>query len=214
MLSLVVPALRVLRFARIAYILRAARATRGLRLVSVVGSINRGMRGLRETLRKRGFAYIMLLTLVVNLVGAAGMFAFENRLENGGIGLQSYGEAVWWTAMIMTTLGSDYWPQTAEGRLLTLLISLYGFAIFGYITATLATFFVGQEAMETDEDPIDNEPPPLSDQPGEPEQPPTRVRKEEGTLASAASVRALREEVRALRGEIAALREDLRQDKE
>ncbi len=32
------------------------------------------------------------------------------------------------------------------GRLLCLLLALYGFAMFGYVTATLATFFVGRDA--------------------------------------------------------------------
>ena len=50
-------------------------------------------------------------------------------------GLRSYWDAVWWTAMIMTTIGSDYWPKTTEGRLLALLLSVYAFSIFGYITA-------------------------------------------------------------------------------
>ena len=61
-----------------------------------------------------------------------------------------YGTALWWTAMVMTTMGSEYWPQTAEGRVLCFILSLYAFAVFGYVTATLATFFVGRDA-ESDE---------------------------------------------------------------
>lgn len=38
------------------------------------------------------------------------------------------------------------WPQTAEGRLLCLLLSIYSLGILGYITATLASFFVGRDA--------------------------------------------------------------------
>jgi voltage-gated potassium channel len=48
--------------------------------------------------------------------------------------------------MIMLTLGSDYWPQSAEGRILCILLSLYAFGIFGYVTATLASFFIGRDA--------------------------------------------------------------------
>jgi voltage-gated potassium channel len=47
--------------------------------------------------------------------------------------------------MTMTTMGADYFPKTPEGRLLGLLLALYAFSIFGYITATLASFFVGQD---------------------------------------------------------------------
>lgn len=51
---------------------RLARVARGLRLVRVVGSLNRGMRTLDRVLRRRGFGYVMALTVLVALVGAAG----------------------------------------------------------------------------------------------------------------------------------------------
>ena len=171
--SLVVPALRVLRVGRVVTVLRAARATRGLRLVRVVGSLNRGMRALGAAMGRRGFGYVVALTLVVTLIGAAGMYAFENQNPDGR-GLNDYGAALWWTAMIMTTMGSEYWPQTAEGRVLCFLLSLYAFGVFGYVTATLATFFVGRDAES-----------------------------EEGELAGAKAVASLHAEIRALREEMA-----------
>jgi voltage-gated potassium channel len=96
------------------------------------------MKALSAAMSRRGFAYVMALTLVVMLAGAAGMYVFENEVPGG---LNSYGVALWWTAMLMTSMGSDYWPQTAEGRLLCFRLALYGFGIFGYVTASLATFF-------------------------------------------------------------------------
>ena len=100
------------------------------------------------------------------------MYAFENEAEGG---LTTYGEALWWTAMIMTTMGSAYWPQTPEGRVLCFLLALYSFAVFGYVTATLATFFVGRDAED-----------------------------ERAEVAGAAQVERLREEVTALREELRA----------
>jgi voltage-gated potassium channel len=52
--------------------------------------------------------------------------------------------------MIVATMGSDFWPRSPEGRVLTLLLALYGYAVFGYITASFATFFIGQEAQAED----------------------------------------------------------------
>ena len=37
-------------------------------------------------------------------------------------------------------------PKTIEGRVLCVFLALYAFAVFGYVTATLATFFVGRDA--------------------------------------------------------------------
>jgi voltage-gated potassium channel len=168
--SLIVPALRALRIVRM---VRVLSATRGLRLIKVIGSLNRGMRALGKSFGRRGFGYVVALTAVVTLLGAAGMYAFENQAEGG---LESYGEALWWTAMVMTTMGSQYWPESAEGRVLCLVLALYAFAVFGYVTATIATFFVERDA-ESDE----------------------------SEVASAASIAQLKTEISALRSEIAAL---------
>ncbi len=46
--------------------------------------------------------------------------------------------------------GSEYYPLTAEGRGLAFLVALFGYAVFGYVTATLATFFIGRDAEEKD----------------------------------------------------------------
>lgn len=139
-ISLVIPAIRVFRIFRI---IRLMRFSRSLRLIRVIGSLNRGMRALSATMSRRAFGYVILLTLIVIFAGAAGMYAFESAVPNGP---SDYGTALWWTTMIITTLGSEYWPQTAEGRILCIILSLYAFAVFGYITATIATFFIGRDA--------------------------------------------------------------------
>ncbi|WP_207535575.1 potassium channel family protein [Desertivirga arenae] len=141
--SLALPALRLVRFFRVMRLLRFAR---GSRLIKVVASLNRGMRSLNATMRRRGFAYVVIFTILVILSGAAGMLAFESQVG----GIQSYSNALWWTTMLIITIGSDYWPQTSEGRALCILLSIYGFAIFGYITATISSFFVGRDAEEKD----------------------------------------------------------------
>ena len=146
-LSLLVPALRLFRLIRVLRVFRLARAARGLRLLRVISSLNRSMGALGASLRRRGFPYVVALTFLVTLAGAAGMYAFENEAPDG---IRTYGEALWWTAMIMTTMGSQYWPQTIEGRVLCVALALYAFGVFGYVTATLATFFVGRDAENAD----------------------------------------------------------------
>lgn len=175
-IALLAPALRVLRVARVLQLSRVAGMSRGLRLLRLVSSLNRGMRALGASMERRGFGYAVLLTLIVTLVGAAGMYAFESNLPNGQ-GIESYGDALWWTAMIMTTLGSEYWPVSASGRLLCFFLSLYAFGVFGYVTATLATFFVGRDAAN-----------------------------EEADIASARSIAALRTEIESLEEAIRALK--------
>jgi voltage-gated potassium channel len=166
LLALLLPALRTLRVLRMARILRASR---GLNLLRILTSINRGMKALRRTMYRRGFGYVVAATVLVILAGAAGIYAFEG----GRPGFASYGESLWWTAMLITSLGSEAWPHTPEGRLLCFLIGLYGFAVFGYLTATLASFFVDRDAAD-----------------------------KQSAIAGQASIEALRAEIRQLREDL------------
>jgi len=102
------------------------------------------------------------------------MYAFEREQPDG---LRTYGAALWWTAMLLITVGSQYWPQTPEGQIFCLLLALYGFTVFGYFTATLATFFIGRDA----ENP-------------------------EAEVAGAKQLEALQQEIRLLRQDIGLLR--------
>jgi voltage-gated potassium channel len=169
--SLMLPALRTFRILLLVRALRTARAVRGLRLLGVMTRTNRGMRALGASVNRRGFGYVVALTAIVTLVGAAGMYAFENEVADGS--LNNYGTALWWTAMLITTMGSEYWPKTPEGRVLCFLLALYAFAVFGYVTATLATFFIGRDADD-----------------------------DKAELAGAKSIEALHTEIAALREEI------------
>jgi voltage-gated potassium channel len=177
LIALAVPALRILRILRVVRLFGVARAARGLRLLRIVTSLNRGMKAISSSFGRRGFGYVLGLTLIVNLAGAAGMYAFEHEMPRG---FASYGAALWWTAMLLTTMGTEYWPQTAEGRVLCFLLSLYGFAVFGYVTAVLASFFIGRDAEN-----------------------------EEAELVSAKPLKELRSEIAALHEELRLLRKNL-----
>lgn len=143
-ISLLLPALRIFRVARA---VRIVARFRGVQLVRILGSINRGMRALGKTMHRRGAGYVAALTVMVTFAGAAGMYSFERSLPDGG-GFDDFWTALWWTAMIITTMGSEYWPKTPEGRALCLLLAVYAFSVFGYFTGTIATYFIGRDAED------------------------------------------------------------------
>ncbi|HEY3392799.1 MAG TPA: ion channel [Lacipirellulaceae bacterium] len=151
-LALALPALRVFRASRVIYMLRFGRAVRGITMARLLTAFNRGLQSLRRTIGRFGFGYVLALTLLVTILGAAGMYAFERQARGG---LSSFGDALWFSGMMMTTSGSDYWPKTLEGRILCFMMALYAFAIFGYVAATLATLLVGQEAKSRRVAPVD-----------------------------------------------------------
>lgn len=76
--------------------------------------------------------------------------------------------------MVVTTMGSEYWPKTAEGRTLCLFLAIHAFAVFSYVTGTIATYFIGRDAEE--------------------EKPDVALQEQLGRLAE--EVAALREEIR------------------
>lgn len=147
-ISIALPAFRIIQAFRALQFLRLARLSGSLSLMRLITSIRRGMNAINQTLGRRGFGYVVALTTIVVFAGAAGMAHFESTAAlqetgfSGTVGLKGYGDALWWTAMITTTMGSDYWPKTAEGRLLCWFLAMYSFTVFGYITATLASHFI------------------------------------------------------------------------
>ncbi|HET6557096.1 MAG TPA: ion transporter [Prolixibacteraceae bacterium] len=142
-ISLLIPALRVFRVFRI---FRVLRGLRGIRVVRLVSSLNRSMKSLEATMKRRAFGFVLTVTIIVTLAGAAGMYA----LERPTAGFETFGMALWWTAMRVITAGNEYNPLTPEGRGLAFLIAVYGYTILGYITATFATYFIGRDAEEKD----------------------------------------------------------------
>lgn len=144
-LALLVPALRALRVFTALRFLRAAGAIRSASLVRLLTSLNRGMSALSRTLDRTRFVYVVALTALIVFVGAAGMLFFEQAAAGsaGVRAMTTYGDALWWTAMVMTTIGTDYFPVTAEGRLLAWGLSVFAIGVFSYVTATMASYFLG-----------------------------------------------------------------------
>ena len=139
-LAVVLPFLRVFRA------LRAARALRSLRLVRLLGGTNRAMGTLREMLRGRQFGYLVALTLLVFALGTAGIVVFERDQTEATI--RTLGDAVWWAACVITTINNEKYAVSPEGRVLAVLLRVYAVAIFGLLTANIASYVVGRRQEE------------------------------------------------------------------
>jgi voltage-gated potassium channel len=134
-LSLALPFLRPLRA------FRAARVLRSLSLARLVGGLNRAARVLREVTRGRRFAYVGLLTLVVVVAGAVGVLYFDRGVE--GAPIRTFGDALWWSTTMVTTINSELYAVSPEARALAVLLRIYAVSVFGLITAAIATYLIG-----------------------------------------------------------------------
>lgn len=134
-LSLALPALSILRLTRILAMLPSWEVL----VFRLLAGLNRSISVLGTTMRRRKIAYVLSISLVVTFAGAAGIYALE---PHSGNAIPNYGYALWWAAMIMTTMGSSYYPVTPGGQVVCLLLALFAFSVFGYITAAIASYFV------------------------------------------------------------------------
>jgi PPK2 family polyphosphate:nucleotide phosphotransferase len=146
-LAILVPILRFFPFLQTLPLARALTATFGMQVIWMFASADLGLRSLRRTMGRRGTGYVLTFTVVVILAGAAGMLHFENDSPDPQ-GIHSYPKALWWVAMQITNIGSGYRPVTVGGHVLCLGISIFALAIFGYLTAVFAAFFIGRDAED------------------------------------------------------------------
>ena len=178
-LTLVLPFLRPFRA------LRAVQSLRSLSLLQLLNGMNRGIRGLRRVTRGRQFAYVAALTVVTTLAGAVGVLYFDRGQPNAPI--QTFGEALWWAAGIITTIGNEEYAVSAEARVIGVLLSVYAISVVGYVTASIASYLIGRDAAQQGATPAPSPP----------------------TPPASTDLAALHAEVAALRDELARLRQDL-----
>jgi voltage-gated potassium channel len=146
-LAILVPVLRFFPFLQRLPLARVLTATFGMQVIWMFASADQGLGSLRRTMGRRGTGYALTFTVLVILAGAAGMLHFENNSPDAQ-GIHSYPKALWWVAMQITNIGSGYRPVTVGGHVLCLGISIFAVAIFGYLTAVFAAFFIGQDAED------------------------------------------------------------------
>ncbi len=83
---------------------------------------------------------------MVMLVGAALGFIVERGAP--GAQLATFGDALYWSSTIVTTVGSELYPVTPGGRILAFFLMLYAVGIFSYFIASISTVLVGLDAEQ------------------------------------------------------------------
>jgi voltage-gated potassium channel len=131
-----VPVFRPLRVLRALRLLTLSRA--GLILTTALSRA-------RRLLTHHGLHLVLLAVLAIVGVGAAVELAFEQHAP--GATIHNYGDALWWAAVTVTTVGyGDKYPVTPGGRGVAVVLMLTGIGLVGVLSATVASYFVGQRA--------------------------------------------------------------------
>ncbi len=140
-LILLVPSFRLFKLARIARILRAFRL---LRLQSQVAALKEPPRKLIYNIE-----YGILAFSGAIFVSAFLLWQAEHR---AGGAIQTFGDALWWAVITITTVGyGDTVPTSDIGRIVGAITAILGIFVFMVITAKIASYFVHYKVQETHE---------------------------------------------------------------
>ena len=119
---------RVVRIVRIVRLLRAFRSTKNL-LVFLYRDRTRG-----------AIATAALTAGLVMIFASIAVLTFENDAESN---IKSPFDAVWWAVSTVTTVGyGDKVPVTLEGKIVAMILMLFGIGLFGVLTGLFARLLV------------------------------------------------------------------------
>jgi voltage-gated potassium channel len=84
-----------------------------------------------------------VLVLVTGVIAVAGAFVVEVISPNS---FSSFGDALWWAAQTVTTIGyGDVVPATGGGRVVALFVMFFGAAAVSVVTAVITAVFISYQ---------------------------------------------------------------------
>lgn len=99
-----------------------------------------------RALRKEILGRLMILMICILVVGTFGLIAFEKGRNSN---IDSIGDALWWSFVTITTVGyGDVFPQTTGGRVIGIIVMIFGIGFLGMFTATIASIFVERKIRQ------------------------------------------------------------------
>ncbi len=115
-----------------------------LPFLQLTAFMGRGMQGLWWFLRIYQIGYLIGLTAIVTVAGALAV----SMLERGEPASQvrTFGDALWWSAALMTTIGSELAPRTLGGRAVALAMMLYAMTVAVYLIGAVSAHLLARWA--------------------------------------------------------------------
>ncbi len=149
--SLPVPSAELLRYGRAARLVRVLRLARLLRFLRVLRALRYalffwlGLEKLDEVLDMRLMKRSLLFIIAFIVCGSLVMLWAEGD-RHAPVG--TFADSIWWsfTTLVTGGFGDIHNPQTAWGRVLTVVLVLAGMTGVGVFTATLTSILVDDDA--------------------------------------------------------------------
>src|SRR4051812_11116444 len=127
--------------------LRWGRLFRVLRILRALRSFQAVGEKLRADRASGTFITVGLTSLIAVLFATIAVFEFEQNAP--GANIHSAGDALWWAFATITTIGyGDHYPVTAAGRVVAVVLVVFGLSFFGTFTAYVASFFLEKAQLK------------------------------------------------------------------
>lgn len=131
-------AFRVFRLFRLLKLTKLAKLTRVVRATAFFGVVKYK---LNDILRTNGFIYVLYTNIALISISSIIMMFAEN---------QSFGDALWWSIVTCTTVGyGDISPSTTIGRIVAIVLMIFGIGLIGMLTGAITTYFTSRSPGKT-----------------------------------------------------------------
>lgn len=127
--------------------LRPLRLARVVRFARVAVALGLNVEILRSIIGKRA-ARVLAGVLGAAMIGGGGL-VFAAERQSDGATITSFQDGVWWALVTMTTVGyGDFYPTTTIGRMIGLLLMVFGVAALAVVTAEVAALLIRNREEE------------------------------------------------------------------
>lgn len=111
-----------------------------LKLLRVLTYVLRLIHNMRDILYTNGFIYSLGSATIITFIGSFAIYFFERDTSTT---IKSYGDALWWSIVTITTVGyGDISPSTSAGRVIAAILMLSGIGFLSMLTSTISTYFL------------------------------------------------------------------------
>ncbi len=133
-----IPQVGWLRWGRVFRVFRILRALRSFQAVYAHFAAERA---------KGTFVMVGLMSLIAVLLATISVLEIERGAP--GANIHTAGDALWWAFATITTIGyGDHFPVTAAGRVVAVVLVVFGLSFFGTFTAYVSSFFLEKAQLK------------------------------------------------------------------
>lgn len=125
--------LSLFRFARIFRLAKLAKLAKFSKITRVVGILGKIKQQLDKFLHTNGFIYMLYAAGALILISSVLISYVEDK---------PFTDALWWSIVTCTTVGyGDISPATGIGRVIAVILMIFGIGLVSMLTGAITTFF-------------------------------------------------------------------------